>query len=87
MADNLRGMRYDYTLVVPSHDPRSIDIGILSRYPIIAVRTHKDERDPTDPTEYLFSRDCLEVSRPCSTRCIGSTSALTCGLMVRLSSM
>jgi endonuclease/exonuclease/phosphatase family metal-dependent hydrolase len=51
---------YPYTLVVDSHDLRQIDVGILSKYPIVNICTHMDEKD--DDNEYVFSRDCLEAT-------------------------
>lgn len=51
---------YRHRLVVDSHDPRYIDVGILSRYPISYINTHRDERNAKNTT-WLFSRDCLEV--------------------------
>ena len=56
--------RYPYALLIDSRDFRQIDVGILSRLPILSVRTHVDELDPTVPAskrQPLFSRDCLEV--------------------------
>lgn len=52
---------YPYALLIDSHDPRLIDIGILSKYKITDVRTHIDE-PYNDKSGYLFSRDCLEVT-------------------------
>lgn len=51
---------YPYALVVDSRDLRQIDVGILSRYPIVNVRSHMDDKDKNDA--YVFSRDCLEVT-------------------------
>lgn len=51
---------YPYALVIDSHDLRQIDVGILSKYPIGDVRTHMDDKDSNG--EYIFSRDCLEVT-------------------------
>lgn len=51
---------YDYSFLLDAYDPRNIDVGILSRYPIVHVRSHIDRR--TSIGEQLFkSRDCLEV--------------------------
>ncbi len=52
---------YPYALLIDSHDPRLIDIGILSKYRITDVKTHIDE-PYSDRSGYLFSRDCLEVT-------------------------
>lgn len=51
---------YPYSLVIDSHDLRQIDVGILSRYPIVNMRSHMDDRDKNG--EYIFSRDCLEAT-------------------------
>lgn len=50
---------YPYRLLIDGHDMRNIDVGLLSVFPIEDVRTHVDERAGD---EYLFSRDCLEVT-------------------------
>jgi endonuclease/exonuclease/phosphatase family metal-dependent hydrolase len=56
----LASMRYKHRVLVDSHDPRFIDVGVLSRYPIRSVVTHREERNAKNTT-WLFSRDCLEV--------------------------
>jgi len=56
----LRGRRnYKYTLVIDGNDPRLIDLGILSKYPLEEISTHIDEWDD-ELHSPLFSRDCLE---------------------------
>jgi hypothetical protein len=45
-------------MVVDGNDPRGIDVGILSRYPIVEIRSHVD--DPGSDGKRLFSRDCPE---------------------------
>ena len=60
----LLNKRYRYALLIDGRDFRQIDVGILSRLPILSVRSHMDELDPTLPASkrrFLFSRDCLEV--------------------------
>jgi len=56
----LGGMRYRHRIVIDSHDPRGIDVAILSRYPIVAIRSYRHERNAAN-TASLFSRDCLEA--------------------------
>ncbi len=56
----LGGMKYAYRALIDSFDPRAIDVAVLSRYPISALRSHREERN-TSNTAFLFSRDCLEV--------------------------
>jgi endonuclease/exonuclease/phosphatase family metal-dependent hydrolase len=57
----LAGMKYDHRIVVDSHDPRNIDVAVLSRHPITSVMSHRNERNAAK-TAFLFSRDCLEVT-------------------------
>lgn len=58
------GSAYRYALLIDSRDMRQIDVGVLSNLPIVALRSHVDDRkrpaDRRDP--YLFSRDCAEVT-------------------------
>lgn len=39
----LAGMGYRHRILVDSHDPRSIDVAVLSRYNIDSVRSHRHE--------------------------------------------
>jgi endonuclease/exonuclease/phosphatase family metal-dependent hydrolase len=50
---------YPFCLVIDGNDPRNIDVGILSKFPIGAIRTHRYSRNIKKKP--LFSRDCLEV--------------------------
>ena len=52
--------KYDYRLLIDSHDPRHIDVAVLSRFPVDYARTYRDLRNEANTT-FLFSRDCLEV--------------------------
>lgn len=56
----LGGMGYRYRLVIDGNDPRFIDVGLLSRYPINYIKTYRHERNANN-TAFLFSRDCLQV--------------------------
>ncbi|GAO35411.1 endonuclease/exonuclease/phosphatase [Sulfuricella sp. T08] len=56
----LGGMKYAYRAVIDSFDPRQIDVAVLSRHPIAALRSHREERSKGGAA-FLFSRDCLEV--------------------------
>jgi hypothetical protein len=40
------GTTYPHNILVDGNDERGIDLGILSRFPIRAVRAHFDEPDP-----------------------------------------
>ncbi len=55
------GKIYPYLVLIDSHDPRLIDIGVLSKHKIIDIGTHIDE-PYKDRSGYLFSRDCLEIT-------------------------
>ena len=54
---------YPFGTLFDSNDPRLIDVAILSRYPIVTIKTHMYERFKKDDGKWdnLFSRDCLEV--------------------------
>ncbi len=56
----LGGMKYTHRAVIDCFDPRQIDVAVLSRYPIVSLRSHREERNKAG-TAFLFSRDCLEV--------------------------
>jgi len=61
---NLLNKRYRYALLIDSRDFRQIDVAILSKLPILSVRSNMEELDPVTPDgkkKFLFSRDCLEV--------------------------
>ena len=49
-------MAYPYTMVIDGNDDRGIDVGILSKFPIGAIRSHVDDINPNG--EKTFSRDC-----------------------------
>jgi endonuclease/exonuclease/phosphatase family metal-dependent hydrolase len=51
---------YRHRMVIDSHDPRHIDVAVLSRHPFAAVRTYRHLRNAKGNAN-LFSRDCLEV--------------------------
>ena len=48
---------YPFALVIDGNDARGIDVGILSRHPIIDIRTHVFDLDGASA---IFSRDCAE---------------------------
>lgn len=56
----LGGLKYAYRAVIDCFDPRQIDVAVLSRYPIVSLRSHREERNKAG-TAFLFSRDCLEI--------------------------
>ncbi|MEX1253773.1 MAG: endonuclease/exonuclease/phosphatase family protein [Dehalococcoidia bacterium] len=49
---------YPHAVAIDGNDPRLIDVAVLSRLPLVNIRTHQHLRD--GPTA-LFSRDCLEL--------------------------
>jgi predicted extracellular nuclease len=51
---------YKYTYLIDGNDERQIDVGFLSMYPAIRLRTHQFIPDPVTKKS-LFSRDCLEA--------------------------
>ncbi|HSN32499.1 MAG TPA: hypothetical protein VLU41_07425, partial [Ideonella sp.] len=53
----LRG-RYPYHLLLEGNDARAGHLGVLSRLPLAALRSHCFDRDAVGP---IFSRDCLEL--------------------------
>ncbi len=55
------GGHYQHAVLIDGHDPRNIDVGVLSTFPITDLKTHIDEVT-TGPGKWLFSRDCLEVT-------------------------
>lgn len=54
-------LKYKHRILIDSHDPRMIDVAVLSRFPIVGVRTQRDRRT-RDNKAYLYSRDNLEVT-------------------------
>ncbi len=56
----LARLKYKHRLLIDSHDPRFIDVAILSRYPFSHIKTYRNERNRANTT-WKFSRDCLEV--------------------------
>ncbi len=61
---------YPHFMVIDGNDQRGIDLGILSRFPIVEIRSHVD--DLATNGERLFSRDCPEfdISLPAGERLI-----------------
>ncbi|MDQ4143498.1 MAG: endonuclease/exonuclease/phosphatase family protein [Actinomycetota bacterium] len=61
-AGALGGRRgYPYVAGIDGNDPRLIDVAVLSRLPIMHVRSYQHLLDPVTKTATLFSRDCLEA--------------------------
>ena len=51
------GESFPHVMVIDGNDTRGIDVGILSRYPIVGIRSHVDDEYQG---EHVFSRDCPE---------------------------
>ncbi len=49
---------WPHALVIDGNDPRKIDVGVLSKFPIVHARSWQHLRDGE---RFVFDRDCLEV--------------------------
>jgi endonuclease/exonuclease/phosphatase family metal-dependent hydrolase len=50
--------KFDFSMVIDGNDPRGIDVGLLSKFPIHGIWSHIFDGTAQSRT---FSRDCLEV--------------------------
>ncbi len=57
MLNKVGARPYQQVMLIDGNDGRGIDVGLLSRFPIAAVRTHIYD---TDDIGTVFSRDCCE---------------------------
>lgn len=61
------GGKYPYAVLLEGNDERGIDVGLLSKHPVGALRTNVFTSDPAERkrrdggSARLFNRDCLEV--------------------------
>jgi endonuclease/exonuclease/phosphatase family metal-dependent hydrolase len=55
---HLLNYKYKYEMVIDANDPRGIDVGLYSKYPLGGIWTHMFEKLGG---KTIFSRDCLEV--------------------------
>ncbi len=61
------GRKYPYCMLIEGNDERGIDVGILSKHPIVSLRSNASTVDPEEKmrrdgsTPRLFNRDCLET--------------------------
>lgn len=60
-GDLLSAKKFPYNILIDGNDPRGIDVGLLSKYPIKNLRTHIFDKEKPTSRSFLFSRDCLEV--------------------------
>jgi endonuclease/exonuclease/phosphatase family metal-dependent hydrolase len=58
VLDAMFDFAYPHCMVIDGNDQRGIDLGILSRFPIVEIRSHVD--DPAPHGGRLFSRDSPE---------------------------
>lgn len=59
-ARYLPRLKYRHRILVDGNDDRQIDVGVLSRHPIVGMRSYRSVRNKANTAE-LFSRDCLVV--------------------------
>ncbi|HEX8691861.1 MAG TPA: endonuclease/exonuclease/phosphatase family protein [Longimicrobium sp.] len=49
---------YRHLMLIDGNDPRGIDVALASRFPLLTLRSHVDDRSGNSS---IFSRDCLEI--------------------------
>lgn len=59
--DYLQGKKYDHVALIEGNDPRRIDVGILSKYPLGGITSWQRAVHPDDPTKTVFGRDLLQI--------------------------
>jgi predicted extracellular nuclease len=60
----LAPFQYQYRTLLPGNDPRGINIGFMSRYPVKDAYTHRNDtftREDVPGQVYKYTRDALEV--------------------------
>ena len=60
-ADMLSPKKFPFNILIDGNDPRGIDVGLLSKYPIKNLRTHIFDKEKPGSRGFIFSRDCIEV--------------------------
>lgn len=55
---HLLNNRYEYEMLIDANDPRGIDVGLLSKFPIGRIASHMYDKKGN---RIIFSRDCLEL--------------------------
>jgi len=51
---------YPHVMVIDGNDERGIDVGVMSKYPIVQIVSHVDDKSENDAP--IFSRDCPEYA-------------------------
>lgn len=59
-ADHLDGL-YPHIALIEGNDPRMIDVGVMSKFPIGAITSHQTATHPDDPNKRVFGRDLLQA--------------------------
>lgn len=60
---NAEKAKYAHAMVIDGNDERGIDVGILSSYPIVNIKSHIDDQYKSGSRFYnIFSRDCPEYA-------------------------
>lgn len=57
-SDLLDSRKFKFPMLIDGNDPRGIDVGVLSNFPIVSLKTHIFDGPGNSRT---FSRDCLRV--------------------------
>jgi hypothetical protein len=52
---------YKYTALIEGNDPRLVDVGLLSQYPIGYLTSWQHTVHPDNPDNFVFGRDLLEI--------------------------
>lgn len=60
-SDMLGTVKFPYNFLIDGNDPRGIDVGLLSRFPLKNIRTHIFDKEKPGSKTYIFSRDCVEI--------------------------
>ncbi|MBT9548671.1 MAG: endonuclease/exonuclease/phosphatase family protein [Candidatus Sericytochromatia bacterium] len=58
----LKDMNYQEPIVIEGNDPRGIDVAVMSKWPIVAVKSHKDFKFELKGRKRGFGRDLLQVT-------------------------
>lgn len=55
---------YEHAMVIDGNDERGIDVGLLSKYEIMSMKSHVDDNytDKKGNPQHIFSRDCPEYA-------------------------